>query len=153
MDALIRQVCDDHFPSRGASAELIAQFERDGQLRLPDDMRLFYAACNGAKLFDKSDSPFAFFPLEQMCHPSEAVWGSMENIPDWTARWIAFCDVRDGNYVAIDLDQRSDGAYNIMDIFHETFGDRAYDRIIARSFSEFLEGALGSSEGNRLFWL
>jgi hypothetical protein len=62
--------------------------------------------------------------------------------------WYAVCDVRDGNFVALDLASTRGGHTTVLDVFHET---PASAQAIATSFSEFLAKALAS--GGEHYWL
>ncbi|QAT82217.1 hypothetical protein EJ065_0610 [Corallococcus coralloides] len=70
--------------------------------------------------------------------------------PDLRA-FYPICEVRDGNYVLLDVSQQYDGRYPLRDGFPEGFPDPTQCPRIASSFSEFLAGALRSN--GRWFWL
>ena len=66
--------------------------------------------------------------------------------------WYTLADVQDSNYVAIDLNSPDGQTYPVIDCFHETLGWLGdYHKIVALSFTEFLQRAL---DGDRmLYWL
>jgi cell wall assembly regulator SMI1 len=150
LDALLALIAASHYagasPKPGALSSLESRLGR----KIPREMACFYDRCDGAKLFSERDPPYRFLPLSALCHPGELILGSSEII-NGISLWLAFCDVRDGNYVAIDLATCSDDFCNIVDCFHETFPDLSQEAIIANSFREFLDKALHS--GGRLYWL
>ncbi len=155
LQPLLDVIAAAHFPEPGASEELLQACELRLNAALPSDLRDFYRFANGARLFDKIDSPYRIMPLSKLCHPSVVILGE-DCRPEGTEGFVAFCDVRDGNYLAIDLKQctAESGASSqcpIIDCFHETFPDPAYLEVIANSFSEFLSYSLTSGGGE--FWL
>jgi len=65
---------------------------------------------------------------------------------------FTICDVQDGNFVAPDLSKGTAAKCPVVDCFHETFGESAYQpHTIAESFTDFLRQALES--GTKLYWL
>jgi len=149
MRRLLEEVKREHFPNPPASAEQVAQFESAQGWMLDEDLRAFYLACNGAKLFRKLGATYFFLPLERIIRARLSICGedSEECGPGFL---YAICDVQDNNYVAVDV-RNSGGPYPLFDCFHETFPEPAYTRQIAPSFSSFLEQALRSK--GHLFWL
>ena len=141
---LIELVTKSHFPNQPATTAEIERVQVRLGVFLPLDMRLFFSSMNGACLFDKTFSPYRLMACDKLANVSTVILGTHAG-PSYAKSWIAFCDVQDGNYVAIDVSSES-----VFDCFHETFGD-GQEKIIARSFSEFLREALAS--GGREFWL
>jgi hypothetical protein len=64
--------------------------------------------------------------------------------------WFAIADVRDGNYIAIDLNPDHYGL--CYDAFHETFAMPGYVDVIASSFSDLLWRLLSHTEDST-YWL
>lgn len=117
---------------------------------LPREMREFYRFADGARLFDKTDPPYRIMSLAELCHPSIVIPGA-DHSQNHTSGLIAFCDVRDGNYVAASMRDCAGDECPMVDCFHETFPDADYMETISMSFSEFLSRTLAS--GGELFWL
>ena len=118
--------------------------------KVPADLRLFYIACDGARLFRDVDSPFTVVPLEAFHPTSIDIYGAIKE--DWLPpAWFTIADVQDGNCIAIDLSSVEAGRADILDVFHETAADKGYRAVIARSFCEFLSDALES--GGEHYWL
>lgn len=118
--------------------------------RLDPDLRAFYLHCDGASLLRSPDSPYQLLPLSRIVRARVALYGRDED------RWgpasvYAFCSVRDGNYVLLDVSQAEDGRYPLFDGDHETWPHPEYATRIARSFAEFLEQVLTTRRP--LYWL
>jgi hypothetical protein len=150
MSALLEEVSRLHFPSPPATLAQIDAFEQRVGWRLDPDLRAFYLHCNGADLFDRIDFAFRFFPLEQI---HRARWVMRKNDTDAAGPpfWYALCEVRDSNFILLDVSHQRYGRYPIRDGYNEAFPAPDYCRQIADSFSEFLAGALRSK--GRWFWL
>jgi hypothetical protein len=117
---------------------------------LPGDMYAFYKAHNGVRFYSRNDSPYRFLRLDEIRTARFMIYGDENESsgPEWL---FAFCDVRDGNYVGIDL-RGLEGMNAIVDCFHETFPDPAYSITVDWSFKGFLAEILGCN-GRSLFWL
>ncbi|RKH50013.1 SMI1/KNR4 family protein [Corallococcus llansteffanensis] len=150
MTALLEEVSRLHFPNPPATPAQIETFEQRMGWRLDPDLRAFYLHCDGANLFDRIDPAFAFIPLA-MIRRARVVMLQDDTDRSGPASWYAACEVRDGNYILLDVSQQHDGRYPLRDGYREGFPDPAYCAQISGSFSEFLEGALRSS--GRWFWL
>jgi hypothetical protein len=144
--ALVEQIRRSHtwLPPVAHTEELLSGFVQRAKLTLPPDMVDFYRICGSAELFDKT---IFLLPISGLIRASEAIFG--EDSEDYTpSSWWAFCDRLDGDYVGIDLAAFRNDRTPILDLDHD---DMSRCRIIARSFTEYLE-ALLTSDG-RLFWL
>ncbi|RKG93294.1 SMI1/KNR4 family protein [Corallococcus sp. CA053C] len=150
MTGLLEEVSRLHFPNPPATPEQIEAFEQRVGWRLDPDLRAFYLHCDGAKLFDRIDPAFYFYPLA-MIRRARVVLLQNDTDKAGPASWYAVCAVRDTNYLFLDVSQQVDGRYPIRDGYREAFPDPAFNRQIAGSFSEFLAGALASNE--EWFWL
>jgi hypothetical protein len=141
----------EHFMNSPATEAEIIAFEHRVGWNLDVDPRAFYGFANGGHLFDKSDPPFTFLSLSEITRTRVAVCGRDE--PEYgPASWWAVADVQDGNFLAVDLDQRdSRGRFAIRDIFHEVPDNPEYCSIICLSFGELLARALASN--GKHFWL
>lgn len=126
----------------GAAAQLDA-FERRSGFRLPADLRAFYLRVHRAELF----GTYQLLPVELLLRTGHALRG-----PEWVesepASWYAFCDVYDGNFVAIELEESAAGEHRILDCDHEEVSSR---NVVATSFTEFLARAI--SGGESLYYL
>ncbi|HYV47194.1 MAG TPA: SMI1/KNR4 family protein [Myxococcaceae bacterium] len=138
-----------HHPQPAATEDAIAAFEQAHGFQLDDELRAFYRATNGAKLFREFDSPYWIFPLERIIPASVAVYGPEAETPHGTANVFALCDVLDGNYAGFAV--TSPMPYPIYDIFHEAWHLPEHRKVIAASFGEFLARALRS--GGFSYWL
>jgi len=139
-----------HFPDPPASEEMVQACQARLKVDFPSDVCEFYRFANGARLFDRVDPPYRIMSLSKLCHPSLLILG--EDIrSDATRGFVAFCDVEDGNYLAMNTDDCTADKCSIVDCFHETFPKPGYMEVVANSFSEFLSNAL-TSDG-KLFWL
>lgn len=147
---LIESIKEQHFANPPASARMIEEFEASNRWQLDPELREFYLACNGARLFRSFDSPYNILPLNEIVRTRRLIFGR-DTDEDGPASQYAICDVWDGNYVSIDVSRPMNGLYPLIDSFHETFSDPAYYQVIASSFAVFLDKAL-KSEG-RHFWL
>lgn len=146
MDELLAEIRSRHFPNAPVSEAAIESFERSNGIVLPDDMRSFYACCDGAELFraEPDDPPFRLMRLSELTRARVAIYGEDGEEYGPSSDFV-FCDVLDGNFAAIQLESKSANFGRIIDCFHETYPDPDYLTVIASSFSEFLKKALHSS--------
>jgi hypothetical protein len=118
---------------------------------LPPDLRAFYETAGGALLFSEYVcaghvrilGPDEFQRIDQAITGEQFERGPFR----W---WFAIADVRDGNYVAIDLNPEHYGL--CYDAFHETFAVPGYVRVIASSFSDFMWRLL-NHKVDSTYWL
>ncbi|WP_163785089.1 SMI1/KNR4 family protein [Myxococcus vastator] len=150
MKDLLAEVSRLHFPNPPATPEQIEAFEHSAGWRLDPDLRAFYLHCNGARLFDRTDPAFAFVPLAEL-RRARIVMRNDDSEDAGPASWYALCRVRDSNFILLDVSEQHDGRYPLRDGYNEAFPDPGYCPKIAKSFREFLLGALKSEE--RWFWL
>jgi hypothetical protein len=150
MPPLLEEVSRLHFPEPPATPAQIEAFEQRVGWRLDPDLRAFYLHCNGAILFERNDPAFRFYPLEKILRARLAILREDTDAAG-PASWYALCEVRESNYVLLDVSEQERGRYPLRDGYSERFPDPEFCPRIARSFSEFLAGAL-RSEG-RWFWL
>lgn len=150
MSALLEEVSREHFPNPPATLREIEEFERRVGWSLDPDLRSFYLHCNGASLIQQRDSPYEVLPLSGIVRARVAI--RREDTDEWgPASMYAFCYVRDGNYVVLDVSRQVEGRYPLMDGIHEAWPDPQYCKQIASSFSEFLEQALHTRRS--LYWI
>ncbi|RKH63454.1 SMI1/KNR4 family protein [Corallococcus aberystwythensis] len=158
MTALLEEVSRLHHVHPPATPAQIDAFEQRMGWRLDADMRAFYLHCDGAELFGQwspeygrvIDPAFRFFPLA-MIRRARVVMFKDDSDRAGPASWYAACEVRDSNYILVDVSEQHDGRYPIIDGYREAFPDPYYCRRIADSFGEFLAGPLTSNE--QWFWL
>ncbi|WP_404366027.1 SMI1/KNR4 family protein [Corallococcus coralloides] len=150
MSALLEEVSRLHHARPPATPAQLDAFEQRVGWRLDPDLRAFYLHCDGADLFDRVDPAFSFAPLSEL-RRARIVMSQDDTDRSGPASWYALCEVRDGNYILLDVSQQHDGRYPLRDGFREGFPDPSQCPRIARSFSEFLAGALRSN--GRWFWL
>ena len=116
----------------------------------PADLVEFYTRYAEVRLFKEDDPPYWFHPVSKLRRTGHDILGDRpsERFPE---SWFTICDVRDGNYIAVDLQRSEAGSCKYIDCFHETFAMVGYSTVIALSFEEFLRAALDS--GGSSFWL
>jgi hypothetical protein len=118
-------------------------------LLLPADLLTFYRRFGGGRMFGQpSDPRYRISSPEDFVEIGMAIYGEPMGRPPQDS-WYSLADVQDGNYIAIDCHPARLGL--CYDIFHETASDLGNCRIIARSFSEFLQRAALS--GDDAWWL
>lgn len=155
MDELIDEIFAKHtaYPPGGNSQ--IMEFEAEAGYALPVDLKRFYARCNGAILFgDEHLFSYRILPVEEIKRTRIYIFGpESDNDSLAPGAWFAICDLMEGNYVGIDLNSIApDGTTcSIIDCFHETHGIPGGNKIIAKSFTEFLQRALNG--GQDPYWL
>lgn len=150
LSSLLEEIKRSHFPNPPASAQTIEEFEQTHGWPLDDEMRAFYLAFNGARLFRQLGAPYSILPLEKIIRVRVAITG--EDSDEWgSASLYALCDVQDGSYIAFDTSAAPKGPYPLIDCFYDTFPNPDYLNVVAPSFSAFLEKALRSA--GRLYWL
>jgi len=161
LDRSIRMLSDDilevlskHHPNPPALPTEIEAFERRMGMRLDPELRAFYEAANGARLFRTFGSPIEILPLNLVRNGVTAIRGARENAKHYGAGMAvpdniwAFVDVQDGNFLGFDAS--ADGRpFPIVDLFHETWP--VDQRVIEPSFAAFLHHALRS--GGSQYWL
>ncbi len=150
MASLLEEVSRLHFPNPAATHEQIEAFEQRMGWRLDPDLRAFYLHCDGADLFNRIDSAFRIYPLA-LIRRARVVMRKSDTDAAGPASWYALCEVRDSNFILLDVSQQHRGRYPIRDGYNEAFPHPEYCREIAGSFSELLAGALRSK--GRWFWL
>lgn len=150
MLALLDEVSRHHFPNPPATPEQIAAFEQTMGWRLDPGLRAFYLHCDGAILFDRHDPAFRFYPLAKIRRARVAILKE-DTDKAGPPSWYALCEVRESNYILLDVSHQERGRYPIRDGYSGMFPAPEYCAQIAGSFSEFLAGALRSN--GRWFWL
>jgi hypothetical protein len=119
-------------------------------LSLPPDLAAFYERFSEARLFsdDGHDPRCRIVAPATFIQIGEAITGQPP--ADGIERtWYALADVRDGNYLGIDLLPARLG--RCYDCFHETYGEPGNCRVVALSFTELLN--LLAQSGDHAFWL
>ncbi|NOK36815.1 SMI1/KNR4 family protein [Corallococcus exercitus] len=149
MSALLEEVSRLHHARHPATPAQVDAFEQRVGWRLDADLRAFYLHCDGADLFDRAGPAFSFPPLSEL-RRARVVMSQDDTDKAGPASWYAICEVRDGNFILLDVSQQHDGRYPLRDGFREGFPNPTQCQI-SSSFSEFLEGALRSN--GRWFWL
>jgi hypothetical protein len=121
------------------AAAQLAHLENVHQCRLPDDFKDLYRSVGGAELFDGRYEILRLSDISSVGPLQGGEYGRLCCSPSW----LAFLDVRDGDYVAIDT-----VSSQVLDCNHEEMG-RA--RIIALSVTAFLNKLL--TDGPDPYWL
>jgi hypothetical protein len=120
-------------------------------LMLPADLLRFYTLAGGAMLFSdyacaghiRILRPDEFQRIDQTIYGERFASGPFP----W---WYAVANVRDSNYISIDLNP--DHLGNCYDSFHETFAMPGYVNIVAKSLTDFLTRLLNHREDSS-YWL
>lgn len=120
-------------------------------LALPSDLLEFYDLCGGVTLFAdyKCAGHIELLPPHRFQRIDLAINGECFATGPFQW-WYALADVRDGNYVAIDLNP--DHAGNCYDAFHETFAMPGYVKVVAVSFTDFVQRLLNHHDDST-YWL
>jgi cell wall assembly regulator SMI1 len=141
IEELINAVVAGHGHELASSdaAQRLDAFEKRTGCELPADLRAFYTRIGRAGLGDR----YRLLPIAEFRRTGAALRGD-EWAESEPASWYAFCDVHDGNFVGIDLEASSLGEHRVLDCDHEDVSSR---RVIATSFTEFLERALSFENG------
>ena len=64
-----------HYPGPPASAEELVAFESRWGFKLDPDLTAFYAAANGAKLYDPVNASFEILPLAEIVRARVGIFG------------------------------------------------------------------------------
>jgi hypothetical protein len=108
---------------------------------LPTEVTRFYALCGGVEFFEKDHGPRSRY---RIVSPAEVVDICMATVGDAEFReppldgWFAVGEDDNSEHVAIDLND-DDRYGRCYDVFHETFCDPYSARVIALSFTEWVE--------------
>jgi hypothetical protein len=125
----------------------IAGFKFEWRCELPGDFLSFYKHCNGVTLFGNA---CRFRPLGAV-EPVEGITTRRpDDYPDYLGScdagpWVRFCDLADGSFVAVELRHTYKKGWKVVRVGPAR---EEFSPIVAWSFAEFLEKALGS--GGRL---
>ncbi|NPC74476.1 SMI1/KNR4 family protein [Corallococcus exiguus] len=157
MNELLDEISRLHAPNPPATPEQLDAFEQRVGWRLDPDLRAFYLYCDGARLFAQRDPTFGFvdpaftfLPLSRIAR-ARVVMCDEDSDQAGPPSWYAICEVRDSNYILLDVSHQEGRRYSVRDGYNEAFPDPEYCARIASSFQEFLAGALRSQ--GRWFWL
>jgi hypothetical protein len=148
----IAEVLRAHFPQPPATESELANFERSHGVPLDPELRAFYAATNGGRLFKWEGPPYYFMPLANIETGRDAIYGpapdgtpGQDDAPNCPTNVWAFCDVQDGCYVGFEV---TPGKPYPIHVLYEDWPREI--RVIAPSFAQFLHRAL--KEGGE-YWL
>ena len=121
------------------TAAQLTHLEEVHACRLPEDFKDLYRSVGRAELFE---GRYEILRLDDISSVGLLQGGELGRLY-CSPSWLAFLDVRDGNYIAIDAESSQ-----VLDCYHEDMG-RA--RIIAPNVAAFLERLL--AEGPAPYWL
>ena len=144
IESLIEEVRLRHPHTPASSDVAIRRFETRTALVLPDDMRAFYRAFDGARLWDAAYvlvDPDAFLPLGVAVR---AAIGVDPSIPD---HWTWFARTRDGEEnlgIRLGSPDPSEAEVAVW------VPGRGRLRVVARGYSRFLHAALYAAR--RPYW-
>ncbi len=140
-ELLVERVKREHGYTTPRSAAGIDRFESRTGHRLPDELRLFYMHCDGARLFDAEyviPDPDALLPLGMV------MTGAAGRRVDLPASWYGMCRTRGGEWVGMNF-ASSGPDYPVLQCHLLDGGAATGYRIVAAGFAEFLGRALAST--------
>jgi hypothetical protein len=124
---------------------------------LPDDVIKFYSLCDGIDCYigdydeDNGGFPIDILPAEKVVPSKKAINAGLciDKVIEITSSWYVIADCGDGNYITIDFDKNRLGrCYESFEYTHGSIGDC---KIVARSFTEFLEHLI-KYDGGFFYW-
>lgn len=124
---------------------------------LPDDVIEFYSLCNGVNCYvgnygeDDGGFPINILSPEKVLPSTKVINAGLciDKVIEITSSWYVIADCSDGNYITIDFGKNSLGkCYESFEYTHGSIGDC---KIIARSFTEFLEHLINYN-GGFFYW-
>jgi len=141
LEQLIDRVRREHGYTEPRSTGGIERFERRSGHRLPEELRLFYMHCDGARLFEAEyviPDPDALLPLGMV------MAGAAGRRVDLPATWYGICRTRGGEWVGMNF---AAGARSQPVLQCQPVGEGAATRyrVVAAGFGEFLAFALAAS--------
>jgi hypothetical protein len=131
-------------PARAGAVDQLDAFEKRAGFPLPPDLRAFYLRIHRAEIAGR----YQLLPVQLFQRTGCALHDDDEWEDSEPPSWYAFCDVYDGDFVGIELERSAEGHNRILDCDHDDISSR---RVVAASFSEFLERAL--SADRHLYYL
>jgi len=150
-EALLAHWGERGFPAApGASEAEIAAFEGRYQIRLPPDLRAYFAMADGmADSEQYEDAPFAvFFPLGQVVPLDEIAPDNAARVLDAPGEYFAFADV---NYTAkayaVRLGGEAEGRHPVV-VLDQTDYDAPKLSTVAGGFTGFVNWHLGGGDGH-----
>ncbi len=151
LTTLFQEIKLHHFSEPCIDVTEIDRFEKQIGFKLPSDIKLFYKKFKNASLFDNQFcTTYRIVPITEIHSTRIDIYG-IDTDEYGPATWLTICDVMDGNYIGIDILSINGDECNFIDCFHESFAQQGDSRIVAKSFTEFLDLALHSGED--LFFL
>lgn len=145
----VAEVLQSHFPQPPATEAELAEFERAHGFPLDPELRAFYRATNGGRLFQKVDSPYKFMSLAEIQPGVNAIFGGHPpehpGAPLCPDNVFAFCGIPDGCYLGFEV---IPGKPYPIHVLYESWPQEI--RVLAPSFGEFLHRAL--KEGGE-YWI
>jgi hypothetical protein len=116
---------------------------------LPDDLRAFYEACGGARLFEGAHYAVRISgPAELVPSNPEIIGEQVDD--DITSSWYIVARDDEGNAISIDLEPARLG--RCYDSFVDVHGVAGSCAVVALSFTELVE-RLVASAGGHWYWL
>jgi hypothetical protein len=125
------------------------QPELPAQFPPPQKLVEFYGLCGGVDFLDPEDRGYARYrilPPQKVVDIGTATCRDPATEPPLNA-WFVVGEDDNGEHAAIDLHPSRSG--QCYDVFHETYDDPAYARIVAATFEEFLARLF---ERGRSYW-
>jgi cell wall assembly regulator SMI1 len=159
IQTLFEEIQTHHKPNAPASIEEITRWEEASGYVLPTDLKEFYQLTNGASLFKEppglyGDAQVYQYYIDRVEHIGRVrvdLLGEEGDDDQYApASWYGVCDI-EADYVAIDLATVKGSFCLVIDCWHESFGWTGDSKIIAQSFTEFLDQLL-QSKGDQ-YWL
>jgi hypothetical protein len=147
LEELFTEIEHSHTFEPAEDAQAINEFEKHCGHELPDDLKEFYRRYKSVKLFPaRGEWIYRFVPIGEMRITGLDIFGAHYE-GDGPNSWYTICDVRDGNYIAVDLASKRNDYCNYIDCFHETYAVPGECKIIATSLAELLGRCMRVAEG------
>lgn len=119
------------------------------EVRIPDDLRVFYENCGGISLFADREYGFTIVRPQEMVLANPVIVGELCE-EDISSEWYIICKDVENNYITIDLSKERLG--KCYDSFWDRHGIAGECTVVAKNFTELL-WQLFNSQGKSLFWL
>jgi len=118
-------------------------------VEIPEDLKEFYSLCGGLVLFEGSKYQWNILSVEEIKNAQDVIREGEPEIKELKS-FVTIAEDGNGDFLAISISGSNVG--QVVDAFHETFGDIGDTTVIALSFTEFLT-KLYRNGGNYPYWL
>lgn len=118
-------------------------------IKLPDDLKLFYENCGGVSFFVNHTYNFTIVSPQDLVLANPIIVGELCE-DDISSKWYIICKDIENNYITIDLAKERIG--KCYDSYWDRHGVVGECSIIAKNFTELLMQLL-NNQGTSLYWL